>query len=229
MPYANGRLPSSALRTVAPGVQLAATTAVSWNALVLVARERYGWTLRPASGIGSGYRSLTVQKLYLDAAAGDRDAQRRVGLSSTSTARLAPLGYSSHGLGNAIDAVFDGSDHPRPDQLQLAARYGFRLTIKGDPNHLGHDGRARDVADVDYVTIIATYLNGRDLAGHRTGAEESGTRGGYYWTRLQQAGRQDGIYPRGYLIDGDPNRSDGRPGITKTVLEPHYWKLVTRG
>jgi D-alanyl-D-alanine carboxypeptidase len=226
--YANGRLPAPALRTVAPGVRLASPTAVSWNAFVLVARERYGWTIRPASGVGSGYRDLATQALYWKAGQGDAAAAAQVGLSSVSSAAIAAPGASSHGFGTAIDAVFNGSERPSPGQLQLAARYGFTLTIKGDPNHLGHDGNAHNVTDHDYAAIIAAYLNGRDLPGHRTGTEESGTRGDYYWTRLQQAGRQDGLYMPPLVIDGNPLNRNGTPGVTKRVLEPYYWNLVTR-
>lgn len=227
--YVNGRVPSSVLRTVAPGVQLASSAAVAWGALVLVARERYGWTFKPASGVGSGYRDLAMQKLYWQAGNGDAAAASKVGLSGSSTAGIAAPGSSSHGYGTAVDAVFNGSDRPTPGQLQLAARYGFTLTIKGDPNHLGHDGvhGIHGVLDPDRVVILASYLNGRDLPGHRTGAEESGERGGYYWTRVQQAGRVDRLYPvPPYVIDGDPDRKDGRPSRTRW-LEDHYWQLLT--
>lgn len=231
--YANGQVPASALRTVAPGVQLLTPVASAYNAMILVGTHR-GILVKPAPGVGSGYRSLTVQKLYWAAAHGDWDARQKVQLSSGSTASVASPGYSSHGFATAIDLLFAGSDHPSNSQLELAEDYGFRRTISGDPNHFGHDKKTgiSGVRDADKVKIIAAYLNSRHLhnlngqLADKTGAVESGSRGKFYWTLIQLAGRADGIYPTGYAIDGSPIRKDGRPSRT-SALETHYWTVLS--
>lgn len=233
MTYSNGRVAPSALRTVAPGVQLLTPVANAYKAMVLVGTSR-GILIKPAPGVGSGYRSIAIQTLFYSAAHGDKDAQRKVQLSSSSTAAVAAPGYSSHGFGTAIDLLFSGSDHPNARHIELAEDYGFRRTIAGDPNHFGHDKRTgiNGVQDADKVRILAAYLNSRHLhlpdgnPAPKTAAVESGTRGKVYWLLMQLAGRADSIYPAGYLLDGIPTRKDGRPSRTM-ALETHYWSVLT--
>lgn len=228
--YPNGRVPASALTSVARGVQLLNPVASAYGALIRVAAFD-GITVRPAAGVGSGYRSLAIQQLFYQAGNGDKAAAEKVGLSGTSSVAVAAPGYSSHGTGTRVDLVFDGSDDPRGPHLELAARYGFTREFgTRDRNHFAHDVKTgiHGIRDHDKVRMIGKYLNNRTLAGEKTGAEKSGERGSFYWTRIQEAGRKDGIYPPPYLIDGDPNRKDGKPSLTRK-LENHYWSLILHG
>lgn len=69
-----------------------------------------------------------------------------------------------------------------------------------------------------YVRRIAGYLNGRRL-GYTTAAARNGIRGPIYWRLIQLAGRQDGLYGRGYIVNGIP-------GPRTRVLERHYATLA---
>jgi hypothetical protein len=69
-------------------------------------------------------------------------------------------------------------------------------------------------SDKAFVRRVSRYLNRRVL-GIDTNAEKDGVRGKAYWTEIQTAGRQDGLYGKDYRIDGEP-------GPRSRWLERHY-------
>lgn len=85
MPYANGRLPDSALAPI-PGGRLREDAARAFNAMNAESEARYGVTLHPL-GPNSSYRTLAMQQMM----------KRLYG------ANAATVGTSNHGLGLAVD------------------------------------------------------------------------------------------------------------------------------
>lgn len=75
-------------------------------------------------------------------------------------------------------------------------------------------------SEKDRVKRVARYLNGRNL-GTTTTATEDGVPGFFYWSAIQRAGRNDGLYPQneGWLIDGIP-------GNKTYELERHYSSIA---
>lgn len=72
--------------------------------------------------------------------------------------------------------------------------------------------------DKDFVRRVSRYLNRRTLKVDTT-AEFDGIRGKAYWTEIQTAGRQDGLYGTAYKIDGIP-------GAKTYELEKHYGRIA---
>lgn len=158
----NGMLPASSLVTVAPGEQLSTPTANAYRALV-AAGKHVGITVALAGGVGSGYRSLAVQELYVKASHGDADAARQVGLNPGSSISVAAAGYSSHGWGTRADLLFNGSSWPTKAQLDLAAKFGFTREFGADdPNHFEHDGKTAILAP---ATATAYVVKSGDTLG----------------------------------------------------------------
>jgi len=146
----NGRL-GSAMLTSVHGGRLANVTAEAWVAMVAAA-SKSGVSLVIAGATiagGSGaYRDYFVQG----------DMKKRpwlYGLSTYSTVNIASAGYSTHGFGNALDigsfppernlrAYGSDGEARREWVLAHAAEFGFTRTFgESDPNHFGHDGKAR--------------------------------------------------------------------------------------
>jgi hypothetical protein len=73
-------------------------------------------------------------------------------------------------------------------------------------------------SDKDFVRRVARYLNNR-LGGLDTTAVTDGVRGKVYWTLVQTAGQKDGLYGKGYDIDGVP-------GPKTYELEKHYGRIA---
>jgi hypothetical protein len=71
---------------------------------------------------------------------------------------------------------------------------------------------------VAYVKRIAAYLNSRKL-GYKTAASGNGIRGPIYWRLIQLAGKRDGLYGKGYLVNGIP-------GARSRELEKYYATLA---
>lgn len=69
-----------------------------------------------------------------------------------------------------------------------------------------------------YVKRIAAYLNARKL-GYRTAASGNGIRGPIYWRLIQLAGKRDGLYGKGYIVNGIP-------GPRSRELEKYYATLA---
>lgn len=137
----NGKIPSTDLITVAVGVQLVPGAAWAYRALVLQGAHEH-ISVRPAPGVGSGYRSLEVQEQFWRATHGDKTAARLVQLNTSSSVKVAAPGGSSHGWGDRIDLLFDGSQEPTSTDLNLAKRFGFTREFgSADSNHFEHDGR----------------------------------------------------------------------------------------
>lgn len=137
--YSNGRLPASALKTIAPGVQLAKPTANAWTRAVADVKSK-GYILRAVDGRGAGYRSYAVQDAMQKASVGnDIAAKRYWNLSTVSTVSLAHAGSSTHGYGTRIDVY---SNMPLDQLTSIMKRYGFwREFGSSDPNHWAHDGK----------------------------------------------------------------------------------------
>lgn len=141
MTYANGKIPVSDLTTIAVGVQLTTPTANAYRALIAQASHEHV-AIKPAPGVGSGYRDLALQELFYDASHGDKAAAAKVHFNTASTVKVAAPGGSSHGWGNRIDLLFDGSQTPDVTDLNLAKRFGFTREFgSADSNHFVHDGK----------------------------------------------------------------------------------------
>jgi hypothetical protein len=139
--HANGKIPPSDLSTVAIGVQLVTPAANAYRALVAQAAHEHV-SIKPAGGVGSGYRDIPLQELFYRASHGDRAAIAQTHLNPDDRTPIAAPGGSSHGWGDRIDLLFDGSAHPSSVDLNLAKRYGFvREFGSADPNHFEHDGK----------------------------------------------------------------------------------------
>src|SRR5438874_943625 len=108
MSYANGKLPADALTSIGGGEKLSDPTAHAYFALVADGAA-HGQKIRPAEGVGSGYRSMQVQEWYEEAYEGNAAAAHKVGLNPDSRIPVAHRGYSSHGWGTRIDLLFNGS------------------------------------------------------------------------------------------------------------------------
>jgi hypothetical protein len=225
MGYPNGQIPSTALRSIGHGDELLAPTANAYKSLVLLGSV-LGWDIRPASGVGSGYRSIQVQKEYWDAAHGNSADQRLVGLSSRSTVNVASPGTSSHGDGQKVDLVFNGSDMPSADQIALANHCGFvRQFGANDPNHFAHDGRTMTggPGQADKNRILAHYYNSRGL-GRTTSTQQDGvfdkTKEQNFTWLVQEAGIKDGLYKV------PPYIHDGIWGPHTDSVNTHYWNAI---
>lgn len=171
MSVENGKIPASDLSTVAVGVQLLAGAANAYRALIVQGAHEHV-AIKPAAGVGSGYRDLAVQGEFFRASHGDAAAARAVSLNPASIIRVASPGYSSHGWGDRIDLLFDGSVQPSPVELNLAKRFGFTREFgSADPNHFEHDGKtaihppATVPAHVFYTVQSGDNLT-RIAAGH---------------------------------------------------------------
>jgi nucleoid-associated protein YgaU len=137
----NGRLPASDLATVAVGVRLITGAANAYRALVAQGSHEHV-AIKPAPGVGSGYRDLELQELFYRASRGDRAAIEQVHFNTSSTTKVAAPGGSSHGWGDRIDLLFDGSQTPDAADLNLAKRFGFTREFgSADSNHFEHDGK----------------------------------------------------------------------------------------
>jgi nucleoid-associated protein YgaU len=137
----NGRIPADQLATIAVGVQLLTGAANAYRALVAQAAHEHV-AIKPAPGVGSGYRDLELQELFYRAGQGDKAARKAVAFNTSSTTKVAAPGGSSHGWGNRIDLLFDGSQTPDAADLNLAKRFGFTREFgSADTNHFEHDGK----------------------------------------------------------------------------------------
>jgi hypothetical protein len=127
---ANGKLTSDELSNVG-GMQLANSTARAWEAMVDAAKAD-GITLAIVRPAGA-YRSYFVQ--------GDmKKNPSAYNLSTASSVAIAGPGYSTHGLGNAVD-VSACTGARLAWMLKNGPRFGFTRTFGArDPNHFGHDG-----------------------------------------------------------------------------------------
>jgi hypothetical protein len=137
----NGQIPADQLATVAVGVQLITGAANAYRALVAQAAHEH-CAIKPAPGVGSGYRDLECQELFYRASHGDKKAADAVHFNTASTVKVAAPGGSSHGWGDRIDLLFDGSQTPDAADLNLAKRFGFTREFgSADSNHFEHDGK----------------------------------------------------------------------------------------
>jgi nucleoid-associated protein YgaU len=135
----NGRIPDDALTTIAVGERLLTGAATAYRALVAQAAHEHV-AIKLAPGVGSAYRDLDIQKAYWDADHGDKAAQKRTNHTPGKVPVAAP-GGSSHGWGDRVDLIFDGSSKPNSVHLNLAKRFGFvREFGSADANHFEHDG-----------------------------------------------------------------------------------------
>lgn len=137
----NGRIPADHLATVAVGVQLITGAANAYRALVAQAAHEHV-AIKPAPGVGSGYRDIELQELFYRASHGDKAAIKAVHFNTASRVKVAAPGGSSHGWGDRIDLLFDGSQTPDAADLNLAKRFGFTREFgSADSNHFEHDGK----------------------------------------------------------------------------------------
>jgi hypothetical protein len=129
---ANGRLSDDELSNADGGMQLANVTARAWENMADACETETGLSLSIVRPAGA-YRSYFVQ--------GDmKQNPGRWNLNPASSVSLAGPGYSSHGLGRAVDiSSFSGAR--KAWVLANAGRFGFSRTFgEADPNHFGHDG-----------------------------------------------------------------------------------------
>lgn len=198
----NGRVPTTQLRTVAPGTQLLGPTAQAFLRLVQVAHlDRI--TVAPVDSYGSGYRSLAVQQVFYRAAHGDHAAAAQANIDPNLHVNVATPGYSSHGTGTRIDMLFNGRS-PDTTNLHLASRYGFSREFgASDENHFQHDGATAvsHYPGFDVNRLTGRFLNGLHI-GRTTQAEQTGERDASLIWLIQHYGHMHNIYPKNCLEDG---------------------------
>jgi hypothetical protein len=133
---------------------------------------------------------------------------------------LSPIGASPHGLGTRLNI-----ENVTP---AVAAQFGFSefnaytFTYTGTPSW--DQVAVEHNLTVDEVKRVASYLNGRSLGRYST-ASETGLNilpgldeSNYYW-EVQRAGKLDGVYPAGDLLNGIP-------GPATYAAELHYRDLT---
>ena len=200
MVYANGKLPSSALRKVG-GVYLSLKSANSFDNMTAAARKD-GVSLWPALPDG-GYR--------------DYERQGVIGAKNPySSVAVARPGQSTHGFGTRVDI---GSFPParelnkwgaagmkrRQWMLEHAHEFGWTREFgESDPNHWKHDGiTATQLLDDDDLERIhdnkvkAQYLNHlskKNDWGILTGTSKDGKRRASYWKLVKRWGAAKGKY-----------------------------------
>lgn len=210
---ANGRAADNTLVYVQGNIRLETATAAAY----LAAKAAGGLTISPPLG---GYRSYQDQaNLKADPAAYG---------SSLKSSQIAGPGNSTHGYGDCVDITANNAWF----QTHCGS-YGFvRESPAGENNHYRylHPTWATPTVAVvdpngltaDDIRRVATYLNGRatEFGAPTTTANTSGTTGPRYWTLVQCAGADDGLYPQpAYKIDGIP-------GPKTYELEQHYRELT---
>jgi hypothetical protein len=93
------------------------------------------------AGPGAAYRSYAVQSEFWHAAHGNVALARKWGLNPNSHVAVASAGYSSHGTGDRVDLLFNGSSSPTTEQIRVMAFFGWvREFGAADPNHFQHKG-----------------------------------------------------------------------------------------
>jgi hypothetical protein len=219
--YPNGKVPTTLLKTWSGGTPLLSATYGALKSLALLA-EIQGIAVRPASGLGSGYRDIACQKIFYDGSRGNVHDAQLADLNPNSIIRVATPGSSSHGYGDRVDLVFNGSASPSKLDLALANHCGFvREFGAEDPNHFRHDGRTATggPSAADWRRIVAHYLNGRHL-GETSTTEQDGivdrSRPQHYTWEVQAAGIHDRLYASPPLLH------DGIPGPHTDGVEAHY-------
>jgi hypothetical protein len=207
------------------GTPLLSSTHGALKSLALLA-EIHGITVRPAGGLGSGYRDLKTQQIFYDASRGNVADAKLADLNPDSRTAIAAPGGSSHGWGDRVDLLFNGSSDPSKLDLALANHFGFTREFQAaDPNHFQHDGRTATGGPnpADWRRIVAHYLNGRQL-GETTTTEQDGivdrSRPQHYTWEIQAAGMQDRLYP------SPPYKHDGIPGPRTDSVEAHYRSVL---
>lgn len=195
-----GRLPASALRTVAPGTQLANSAANAFLNLVLIAKMLDGTRVKPAGSVGAGYRDLGMAMRFYRAGQGDKLLRQQLGIDPN---LKVSIGYpGSHVRGDRIDMLF--STGVTRANLSLAERYGFTREFgERDVNHYQHDGRTAvsGVRSYDKIRLLARYYNSLHL-GRQTDAASTGNMhaDNFAWL-IQQSNRNSGDYPMPYKVD----------------------------
>lgn len=119
---------------------------------------------------------------------------------------------NGHGLGfNTLAGYLVAT---RARVLGWSARYGVNDCREASDR--GHVWRPVYDPELPRVRVrrIAGYLNRRRL-GLPTRASATGRRGPRYWRLVQLAGKADGLYGRGYIVNGVPGRRTRQ-------LERHY-------
>lgn len=116
-----------------------------------------------------------------------------------------------------------GADGGKWPHWESANAAGVRQTIAWLVAQYGAALAAANAASsaesgLNYVRRIARYLNGRVL-GNDTAAATTGIRGPVYWTIMQRAGKRDGLYGKGYIVNGIP-------GPRTRELEKHYASIA---
>lgn len=120
------------LEQVQGGMALDAPTAAAWRRLVAAVEDAHGVTLTITSPGGAWRSEALVVDMYLHPA--------KYG-ASKGTARPKSYGGggSIHENGRCID-IWNHASVPRAALVSLAARWGFKFTISGEPWHIQHDG-----------------------------------------------------------------------------------------
>lgn len=184
------------------------------------------WAAQWTSGKGSHFY-LSANEAYRASKIVSKDA-KRAPLNAVHYWAIGTYGHVAVGLGGSkvlmasshIDTAWAknlGVTTVERYSARTGARYlGWsngngtnRVALKAPP--------APKPSDADNVKKLSRYLNGRGL-GKRTTAQYDGIRGKVYWTLVQLAGRKDGLYGAGYVVDGKP---DGAGSRTRW-LEKHY-------
>jgi hypothetical protein len=133
---------------------------------------------------------------------------------------LSPVGASPHGLGIRLNIL--GITPAVAAQFGFSEFNGYTFTYTGTP--CWDQAAIEHNLTVDEVKRVAAYLNGRAL-GETTTASQTGINvrpgsdeSNYYW-EVQRAGKLDGVYPAGDLLNGIP-------GPATYAAELHYRDLT---
>jgi hypothetical protein len=202
MAYQAGRLPITALRTIAPGAPLISSAAQAFFNMALIARLYDGTRIAPVSTYGSAYRDWATALVFYKAGQGDRAAAAKAGIDPKLHVSIAyPPG--SHGHGTRLDMAFNGHE-PDKGNLEFAARYGWTREFgAADRFHFMHDGRTAvsGVRGFDKICLTGRFLNDLHL-GTNTAAEHTGRRDKQFIWLVQHYGHMKNTYPDRCKEDG---------------------------
>lgn len=206
---ANGYVPVANLASIGNGLLAEKNTAAAF------ARLRAAHPEVHTNGPASGYWNRDLD-IAIHAHPGN------YGISAAEAKQLSPAGASLHGLGLRLN--FSGCAPDVARQFGFSEFNAYTFTYMGTPSWVSDPSGPGDSAlTPDQVKAVAAYLNNRAaiLDVPTTTAVSNGIQGPRYWTLVQSAAHDDGLYPTpAYKINGIP-------GPRTYMMETHYLAIAT--
>jgi len=197
----------------------------TWPGIPAASTPASGLSLEQAHLVGTYLNSRAASVGQHTTDAGDHDAWRGTGVVGPNYWTLVQALGAADGLYPQPAYKIDGKPGPKTLSIEvhyLAIAQGADgtppITAPTPPPAPAPAPAPAAESDEDMVRRIARYLNGRVL-GNDSSAASNGVRGPVYWMEIQRAGRQDGLYGAGYVIDG-------KPGPKSRELEQHYSQVA---